>query len=230
MTEILSAYILLDRSASMAGPRWTTAINSINQYVATLKEAGTPTLITIAAFDSYGYPSAFQPTTSVASTNGLGISAIGTPLAEPALNYETLRHAVDISVFDNLREGECFPRGGTPLYDAVAKTINIAEVAGFAKTVIIIMTDGEENTSKVYNRNSITDRISSCTSRGWEVLFLGSEFNADSTATGVGLGTNKVMNATLNNQNAFMRGLATASTSYFETGEAVDTTQMRNSQ
>jgi len=34
----LSAYILLDRSSSMAGARWENAIGSINQYVKSLKE------------------------------------------------------------------------------------------------------------------------------------------------------------------------------------------------
>lgn len=138
-------------------------------------------------------------------------------------SFDIIRDSVTLSKFKDLSPTETSPRGGTPLYDSTAKLINLAEAVGNEKTVIIIMTDGEENSSKAYTLQAIRDRIVTCKARNWEVLFLGAEFNADNIATQYGLSKGKVINTTLENTSRSMDFYAKASASYADFGTAVDT-------
>lgn len=206
----LSAYILLDRSGSMGGARWETAISSINQYVETLKKTkNLDANITVSAFD----------------TGDFSKSVIESRV-NSALSFVTIRDNVSIKEFKSLEATELSPRGGTPLYDATAQIINMAETDNNKKSVIIIMTDGEENSSKEYNLAAIKARIEGCIARDWEVVFLGAEFNADNTARSYGLDSGKVISTTLKNTCRTMDWYADASAAY-ATGMAIDTTAVK---
>lgn len=221
----LSAYILLDRSASMAGAKWESAIGSINSYIDTLKKEGVEAEVTIAAFDS-----AYERTEGPSQVNPNLINwnnAYATPRSQIVAQFDVIRDKKSLKSIKKLAVDELSPRGGTPLYDATAKMLNLADENNNEKTVIIIMTDGEENESKTYNITSIKDRISTCTHRGWEVIFLGAEFNATRQAMSYGLETTKVFNSTVNNMDATMRSYASASASYVTTGKAIDTSEMK---
>lgn len=213
----LSTYILLDRSGSMGGQRWTNAINSINEYVGTLKAGGLEGRVTVAAFDGSGfsYSNARSYSNEFKENNNV--------------NFTVLRDGKKISKFKSLKETEIEPRGSTPLFDATARLLNMAEENNGEKTVVIIMTDGEENSSRDYNMKSIKDRLKGCEHRGWEVIFLGAEFNADTTATNLGVGLNKVVN----NRSAAdlgdtMKFYGAAAMAYTTAGQAIDTTSLRN--
>ena len=64
-------------------------------------------------------------------------------------SYDVIRDG-DVKGFVALNPLEYSPRGSTPLYDSCAKMISTAEQRNAEKTIIVIMTDGEENTSKEY--------------------------------------------------------------------------------
>lgn len=226
----LSAYILLDRSGSMQGSKWESAIGSINSYVDTLKKEGIEAEVTIAAFDS-----AYEHT-ELPIPNFLGKQRVWNvnntiPVrtrSSVVPQFDILRNKKSLKSFKKLSSTEITPRGGTPLYDATARMLNLADENNNEKTVIIIMTDGEENESKVYNIESIKDRISTCTHRGWEVVFLGAEFDAKQHAVNYGLGSNKVMRSSTDTMSADMTRYGTASANYMKSGEAFDTTKMTN--
>lgn len=81
-----------------------------------------------------------------------------------------------------------FPRGMTALYDAIGTAVKTVEKIGHnGKTVFVIYTDGLENSSHEYTRETIFDLISRHRkSDDWQFVFLGA--NQDAYAVGVGLG------------------------------------------
>ena len=221
----LSAFILLDRSSSMSGARWENAIASINKYVDTLKADKVEADITLAAFD-YNEPftRAWSPGTIKGGIQMISVEPV--PIQD-GLSFTVLRDKANIKKFKRLKADEVSPRGITPLYDATARLINMADSNNNEKTVIIIMTDGEENCSRHYNLASIRDRIAACTKRGWEVLFLGAEFNADHVATSYGLSASKVINTSLENTARSMEFYAKSSAMYSTSGAAIDTLNVK---
>lgn len=82
------------------------------------------------------------------------------------------------------------PRGMTSLFDAVGSSI-----ARFkndnpedTKTIVAILTDGEENSSKEYNYTSVNALIKEVQDEnGWEVIFIGANMNATAVATSMGI-------------------------------------------
>lgn len=232
----LSAYILLDRSGSMGGSRWENAIGSINTYVNSLRKQKIAAEITVAAFDSNGgfRPVAWnsggiqmQPTSAVPGSGAFNNAVPAMEYGDPN-TFEVLRNKVALKDFKDLDIHETSPRGGTPLYDSTAKLIDMADTDNNEKSVILIMTDGEENSSRKYNLATIRDRISTCQKRGWEVLFLGAEFNADNIATSYGLAPSKVINSSLRNMSQTMDWYATSSAQYATVGAAINTTSVKS--
>lgn len=221
----LSAYILLDRSGSMQGSKWESAIGSINSYVSTLKKEGIEAEVTVATFDSaYEYTEVPLPITGGLIWNNDDTTI--KPRSSIVPQFDIIRNKKSLKSFKKLSPTEITPRGGTPLYDATAKMLNLADANNNEKTVIIIMTDGEENESKIYNIESIKDRISTCTHRGWEVVFLGAEFDTKQHAVSYGLGVNKTMRSSIATMNDDMTNYAFASATYMKSGTAIDTTKM----
>jgi len=59
-----------------------------------------------------------------------------------------------------LNDGTYQPRGGTPLYDAIGKTIRaIQDKANGSKVLFVTLTDGEENASSEWNQSTIKSLI-----------------------------------------------------------------------
>lgn len=215
----LSVYILLDRSSSMAGPKWESAIGSINSYVKTLQDEKIDAEITVAAFDSPAYSYGIKSNVFQVRNN---------PSSSSNISFDVLRNEVNIKNYSHIRHNEISPRGSTPLYDATAQLLNMADKKNNKKTIILIMTDGEENASHVYNIQSIKDRVATCTNRGWEVVFLGAEFNADNIARDYGLSLTKTVNSNINNLDYTMRSYGLASAHYAAGAiSGIDTTSMR---
>lgn len=86
------------------------------------------------------------------------------------------------------------PGGGTPLYDATAKSINKAEECKAKHTLVVIMTDGEENSSHEYSKEALFALIKEKETEGWKFAYLGA--NQDAYAIGGGMGISR--NATMN--------------------------------
>jgi hypothetical protein len=86
------------------------------------------------------------------------------------------------------------PDNGTPLYDAIAHGIHMTERKTKGDVLFIIMTDGEENSSKEYNRDKVFELIKKKEKAGWSFVYLGA--NQDSYGIGMSLGisTGNTMN------------------------------------
>lgn len=86
------------------------------------------------------------------------------------------------------------PSGNTALYDAVCKTVAEAEKAKKGKNLVVIMTDGEENSSKEFTEKHLKDTITRLEkTKKWTFVFLGA--NQDSYQAAQKYGISK-MNTT----------------------------------
>jgi len=107
--------------------------------------------------------------------------------------YEIVHNGVSLA-----EVGPCTlePRGGTALLDAVGRTIY--EVgARLARTqesqrpglvVFVIVTDGEENSSREYNRAQVKHMIEEQSGRySWQFVYLGANQDAFAEAGGIGI-------------------------------------------
>jgi hypothetical protein len=79
------------------------------------------------------------------------------------------------------------PNGMTALYDAIGKAINIQKEDKMENVIFLIVTDGQENASREFNRKIIKDLISEMESKHkWKFIYLGA--NQDSFAVGNSIG------------------------------------------
>jgi len=198
----LSVFVALDRSGSMGGEKWTNAVDSLNEYVKGLQKEKINGDITIIAFDSDGM-------------YGGASSVRLVPLAE----------AADIAYFERIDPKALHPAGGTPLYDAAGHVINLALEKNSKRTVVVILTDGEENTSKEYTQAKIKEKVAEVTKKGWEVIFLGANFDAAKYNVGAGLAAGKLRNFDLNDVNsrtAMYADLTKSTAAYATVGAAIN--------
>lgn len=182
------SYILLDRTGSME-PIWSEALSSVNAYadgLATLD--GGPRVdadITLAVFD-----------------------------AQDGFQFDVLRSGVDAERWRDVTNNEVSPRGMTPLYDAIGRIVTLAEKDRPEKAVIVIMTDGEENSSTELDKKAAKAALDRIRKKGWEVVFLGTEFSNFNDAEGVGQTQSRNMAVAKEQLNESMRGLAQKSKDY----------------
>ncbi|MEM1390870.1 MAG: vWA domain-containing protein [Pseudomonadota bacterium] len=192
----VSSYILLDRTGSM-NDIWDEALTSVNTYA---KAVGTAedgevndlkTTVTLAAFD---YQGGFQ--------------------------FDVLRNAVEPESWQTVTNSEVTPRGMTPLFDAINQMITLAEVENPEKAVIVIMTDGLENSSSEVTKDGAKAALKRAEERGWEVVFLGAEFATFADADAVGVSRDRQMAVGASNLLATQERLAKKARSYGRGEEA----------
>lgn len=82
------------------------------------------------------------------------------------------------------------PRGGTPLNDAIAETIErlVAVSKKNDKVMIVVMTDGMENSSQTPSER-VREMIAACEDDGWAFIYLGADIDAWSGSCDLGLAT-----------------------------------------
>ena len=102
-----------------------------------------------------------------------------------------------------------FPAGMTSLCDAIGSTIKIAENENENQNkIIVILTDGFENTSKNYTKNHVNDLIKHHTD--WEFVFLAANQDAIQTASVLGINQNSAMTFGQEQVNQAFEGLSSA--------------------
>ena len=141
------------------------------------------------------------------------------------MSLEDVRDKQSIVYWDPIGVDEIKPRGMTPLYDAAANVMHRALDANAKRTVIVVMTDGDENSSREYTQQKIKDLTERCTAKEWEVLFLGANFDVKTYTSNAGLKKTKMRNFDPTNQfdNARMfNDLRAATTAYAVAGQAID--------
>lgn len=182
------SYILLDRTGSME-PIWNEALSSVNAYADGLAALdGGPRVdadITLAVFD-----------------------------AQDGLQFDVLRQGVDAGDWNDVTTREVTPRGMTPLYDAIGRIVSLAEKDKPEKAVLVIMTDGEENSSTEMTKKAAKAALDRVRAKGWEVVFLGAEFSNFDDAEGVGQSSSRNMAVSKDQLSDSMDRLAQKSKNY----------------
>lgn len=111
------------------------------------------------------------------------------------------------------------PRGCTRLYDAIGLTVNSVKdeiekaVVKPDKVLVVILTDGLENSSQEYTTDTIKELLEDRQKAGWEFTFIGANQDAILTARGIGLSnaaSNITYAATAAGTSDMMRSLSRA--------------------
>lgn len=194
-----AVYILLDRSGSM-GNIWGEVVPSINQYVKDLDVGKNSPDVTLATFDS------------VAASDRNG-----------KFDFHVARRNVKPAAWGNAL-GDIRPRGMTPLYDAIGAMTELAFADNKKRAVLVVMTDGGENDSKTVSHAQSTALVDKCKARGWEVVFMGANFNAAPQAANLNVQLSKTINIAPGFFAAGMNTMSGYTTAYAASGAAMNFT------
>jgi len=141
-----------------------------------------------------------------------------------SVSHDTVRKTT-AGKWEDISSKEVEPRASTPLYDSCGKIMSDAESDNSKKTILVVMTDGYENSSKEYSKDAIKAKVKSFEDKKWEVVFLGANFDAVESVSGaVGVASAKTMNVTRGNLFASMDMLSSYTSSYATTGTAINFT------
>lgn len=172
MKKVLISFIQ-DRSGSMSGA-WAETLNGFKTYVEKLqadKEADVEYIFSLTTFDTQ-----------------IDVPYVGVPIAS----------------VDSGKLKDFGPRGMTALYDAVGKTLQAHDddkSLSFESAVVVIVTDGQENSSREWSKTALHAAIDDRIKRGnWTFTYLGTQPETwdDASSLGMGVGAS----ATYNAQNA----------------------------
>lgn len=118
-------------------------------------------------------------------------------------NYELLHDRIDIKAVSSITEKEYQVGGTTALLDAIGRTIHkignaqkhTADDYRAEKVMFVIITDGEENSSREYSSVKVKAQIErQKTKYGWEFIFLGANIDAVATAGRFGISAERAQN------------------------------------
>jgi uncharacterized protein YegL len=153
---------ILDKSGSMSGLESDT-IGGFNANLETHRKLGGEVRVTTVLFDD---------------------------------KYELLHDRIDIQAIAPMTEKEYQIGGGTALLDALGETVHkirkvqkqTAEEFWAEKVIFVIITDGEENSSRKYKYADIKKLIEHQQRKhGWEFLFLGANIDVFAEADKLGI-------------------------------------------
>ena len=158
LTELV---FILDKSGSMAGLERDT-IGGFNSMLDKQKQEAGECRITTVLFDN---------------------------------RYQLLHDRIDIRAVSPITEREYQVGGSTALLDAIGRTIhklagvqkNTAEEYRAGNVMLVIITDGEENSSREYSAGKVRAMIEEEKKYGWEFMFLGANIDAVETAGRFGI-------------------------------------------
>ena len=167
--NITELVFILDRSGSMAGLESDT-IGGFNAMLAKQKKEEGVAYVTTVLFDT---------------------------------RYTRLHDRLKIADVPAMTEKDYTPGGCTALLDAIGDTVHhIINIHRYArpedvpeKTVVVIITDGQENASRRYDLEQIKALIGHEQEKyGWEFLFLGANIDAVETASRIGISAARTSN------------------------------------
>ncbi len=110
--------------------------------------------------------------------------------------YTLFHDRIDIQAVSPMSEKDYFVGGSTALLDAIGTTIDklirvqrhTAEGYRAQKVIFVIITDGEENSSRKYSYDQVKAKIEhEKEAYGWEFIFLGANMDAVKTASQFGI-------------------------------------------
>lgn len=113
---------------------------------------------------------------------------------------EILHDRTDVRFIRKLTEKDYSVGGCTALLDAMGKTIqkistahkNMSEEGRPEKVMVVVITDGEENSSRTYSLKKVRAMIEHHKKKfGWEFVFLGANIDAVATARSFGISADR---------------------------------------
>ena len=174
--------LVVDRSGSMEAIR-QDAMGGVNRFILDQAEKPGDAVLTLVQFDT---------------------------------EYEFVHRAKPIK---GIPQYVLTPRGGTALLDAVGRAINetgerlaaMPEANRPGLVVFVVMTDGEENSSREFTKKQIKEKISHQQEKyGWQFVFLGANQDAFAEAGAMGMQAQAAANFT---PGKVMHAMAAASAS-----------------
>jgi hypothetical protein len=171
--------VILDRSGSMNSNRAGT-ISGYNEYINALRgDKQGEYFVTLIQFDA--------------------------PLDAPELTvkYEE-KPLADVP---ELKEVDYEPRGNTPLYDAIGECIRRVETKS-RSVLTVVITDGLENASKEFSKDSIKRLIAEKEKEGWTFAFLGADIDSYAVGASLGVPVGATANYAKGNEQALYSTLA----------------------
>jgi len=105
----------------------------------------------------------------------------------PDTTYEIIHDGIDIKDVPELNNKNFVPKGMTALYDAIGKTIDgfkermekAKKSEKSEKVIFLIMTDGEENSSREYDKKTVKKMIDDHKEKDkWGFVFIGANIDA----------------------------------------------------
>lgn len=150
--------LILDRSGSMEG-RQNDVIGGVNSFIDEQKKLPDPATIAFVRFDT-GDIERFRPMQALAECKHLEL-------------------------------GDFQPRGGTPLLDAVGQTVAALDEDWKKeqpeRCIVVVVTDGEENSSREYTKEKLKAMIQARQDSGkWAFIYLGANVDAFHEASSMG--------------------------------------------
>lgn len=185
MKKVLISFIQ-DRSGSMQTV-WEETLNGFKKYVTDMqadqqKDNEVEYLFSLTTFDTQ-----------------IDTPYLGKPIAE--VDGEELK-----------KHG---PRAGTALYDAVGKTLQRHDedkTLAFDKAIVMIVTDGQENSSREWSKEALHAAIDERIKRGnWTFTYLGTQPETWDDASSLGVGVGASATYTAQNARATYATMASAS-------------------
>ena len=116
--------------------------------------------------------------------------------------YELLHDRVNVKYVAPISKREYYVRGSTALLDAIGTTIvnigvalnNIEENERPERVMVVITTDGMENSSRNYTYESVCDMVKRQKEiYSWEFVFLGANIDAIKTAASIGISEDRAV-------------------------------------
>lgn len=155
--------IILDESGSMQSIKSAT-ISGFNEVVQTIKEV------------EKQFPEQ-EHYVSLVTFNGMGVKTL--------LDKRPVSHLYEIDA------KEYMPQASTPLYDAIgfaAGELNnyLSNQTDF-NVLVTILTDGEENASREFNGNQVSQLINSLKPQGWTFTYIGANQDVEKVAASLNI-------------------------------------------
>ena len=139
--------------------------------------------------------------------------------------YETVHSVRPLQDVPELTPQTFVPRGSTALLDAIGRTINetgarlaaMPEAERPGKVLLVIMTDGEENSSQEFTRPQIFDMITHQRDvYNWQIAFIGANQDAIAVGASIGIPASNSLNYAHTGEGALTanRAMSAATTKY----------------
>lgn len=159
---------VLDKSGSMESIK-DRVISGVNEFLddqrREAERRGDDVRLTLALFDSPVYG-------GVLGQVGYVLAYANEPIVDiPGLTKETY-----------------VPGGATALLDAIERTLKVAgDCDGAERVLMVVMTDGEENSSTTATKDAVKALIADRQARGWQVAYLGANVDEFAEAGAIGV-------------------------------------------